>query len=858
MGMGGWRSSTTTSRMGGWERVLLALAALVLALVLAGCGGEGTPTPTPTPTPEIGALEVAGITSEPGYPLTYGVMLNNDSPAVNQTSLQTLARFDVAEIQLEGMIAKYHQNGQPVADGSRTAAEYITQVSQVGTQVGLYTLTRAPSLGWIYNVSTGWVNNGLAAPTATPAAAPTTTPLCNVNDYYCYRRIQTWLIANRNKTVPPPDCSTWGLCNKSEVATFIQGRNEEFANMYTGAGAHTINGDTYASWVCKYISQFWDPADVAFVRDDVSFIHQWSYLDGAAGWDADYNNLDDQQDHGGYGTAAGLEGADMMQADGLFDLYDCLRADGIPAWGNGVWEPTIINGASATQSYPAMTHIDGAMLELTDDASKGPKGYFKSWTNTSQDCTWDCILKVNYDLAAAGKQFVVIGRGNLLASGRWANSQALYLYHLATSLLGGFYFAWGADNGSIGNPIWKNEYWVKYSAANGGTCVSTTTDATGHHWLGTAPAGAKRQDNNSNLSAMLTTASWDDIDTYAWYRVFDKGLAAVNPTGTTKTITLPSGTFKKVNEATSITGSYALGAYEGVVLCNITAMSGGAPPTNTPVPPPTNTPTKTPVPPTNTPIPPTNTPTKTPIPGATNTPVPPTATPTKTPLPPTNTPVPPTATPSPTPAESGILISEVATGGEDSNDNGVIEPGGDQCIELFNSTGQQSIDLVQGTVDLEGWAVYNNDTELLVLDIDLAPGDFWSVFGADWLTVDTEEGAERGAERVPPLQAGNVTLRNASGFIVDTVTLSASELTGRSKVRQNNAGAWTMLNWPTCGFSNSWPTPDGFTPQATNTPRGTPTKTATPSRTPTATRTPTPTAAGLGTATRTPTATALP
>jgi len=246
----------------------------------------------------------------------------------------------------------------------------------------------------------------------------------------------------------------------------------------------------------------------------------------------------------------------------------------------------------------------------------------------------------------------------------------------------------------------------------------------------------------------------------------------------------------------------------------------------------------TPTTPTATPTIPTATPTITPTHTATNTPGPsptPTTTPTVTP---TFTPGPtPTHTATvPTPVVTDVSISEISIGNEDSNMNGVIEAQPDECFELYNASGS--------TTDITGWTLQNNGRTLYEYDWSIAPGEWFAIFGKDfdpdtWLW-----------------QPGTIQLVDGDGAIQDSVALTGDLLLGGTYARQNNSGTWARRQWPSCGFTNEWPTPSDFTPNSTWTPR--PTYTPTPTTTATGTATPTWTPTPLSGSTETPTPTWTP
>lgn len=848
-------------------------------------------TPTPRPLVQSGGNDI--------YPRLFGMMLSNVPGGVNQSNLNTISRFDIAEFQFGGINAVKFNTGENIADGVRSAAEYVATTSP-DTIISLYTIHRENRWGWYYNGSS-WSNLSLGAPTATPGSVGTATPSVNENDYLYWQRNQTWVTSNFNKT-PTPSCSTFQLCTAGNQAVKY-GSTSGWSVANTSVDqAPLVNGDRYSDFACKFLkrslnySGFGDLGVI--LRDDVATVHMHAYISDV--WDGNNNGIADITDYGGY-NETGRRGQDLSQLFGLNDIYSCLREDGWGAWSNGSWEPDEIMTDPAW-TYRGLTGVDGVMFELFGSSSLGMVGYFKDWNNTNQNCAWDCQRKVAYNMDTYNKHIVFVGQGkttgtdskNLNLSGRWTSSgeQGTFLFSFASSLIDtyGSFFAWGETDGSYDEPVWKNEYRVAYNSGTG-QCESTTSES-GAHWLGTYLDAARPHTGTDSIATLATSTNWGDIDNFAWYRNFENGYAAVNPTGSSKTVPLISGhVYKKPNSSVSYTTSYVLGAYEGLILCDITAMTGD--PTSTPTSTPTITPTATRTPtatstptatdtpvntntptstPTHTPTrTPTHTPTHTPTPTATDTPITvpeftdtPTHTPTVTPTwtataGPTNTPTStptytptrtvtptptytrtPTPTLTPTPAFISVLISEIASGNEDSNGNGFIEPISDQCIEIYNST--------DADIPIDGWYLTLNDhvlsylDELVFDDTIIERGTHWAVFGSKFNVL---------------LTPGTLTLYNDTSSIIDSVTITSSDLQGGSKIRINNAGSWINTSNPTCGFSNSAPTPVSFTPRPTVTVR----PTWTPSPTVTSTSTPffnTPTATPFSFTTPTPTATYTP
>lgn len=707
--------------------VALLATAMLMLLVMASCGpdeidmqpepparGElvGTPEPdwvmpralmpTSTYVPNI-TTTPEPITSNQGYPLTYGIALNNVPDDISQGNMLILSRFDIAELQSEGMFAKWWDSARtvPMVDGTITAGQYIKENSQVDTKVGLRSQFRTSSgAGWEYDA--GW-SYGVNTPTVTPATVGTATPVCHDADYWCRRRAQAYLAAGGagKAAVGTPVCTAWQSCDASDAPVYST-YEHTLINTYNGESPdptpQLVGSDSYATWACNWWTGLWDSDSADFIRDDTSNPHWWSYAQVYR--DSDRDGTNDQAQFGGLGTEAGRRDADLLQLYGAHDMFNCIREAGIPFWGNGSWEMTEIDGTTATQEYHSMTSTDGMMIELTDNVTYGPKGYFKAWDNTHENCYADCLLKTMYDWQEEGKGTVLLGTDSMTSSSRFSTAEEVFLYHLGMNAMLDGHLAWGTSSGSgYGIPNWKDEYWVVYNEGTG-KCESTTSNADGHHWLDTADGVALRHDDGSTtLASMLDSTDWDTTDDYAWFREFTFGLVAFNPTGSTKALpssAFDSHTFREVDGSSDIT-SYTLGAYEGIILCDITNMA--SPPTPTPTLTPTNT----------------STPTSTPTPVETNTP-----------------------TITPTPVLSSMGLNEIHGGNEDANNNGVIEPNYDQCIEVVNESG--------AAADLDGWTVYNNDTLLYTYEQNVADGDLYVIFGNDW------DGVR--------LQPGTLTLKN--------------------------------------------------------------------------------------------------
>jgi len=183
-------------------------------------------------------------------------------------------------------------------------------------------------------------------------------------------------------------------------------------------------------------------------------------------------------------------------------------------------------------------------------------------------------------------------------------------------------------------------------------------------------------------------------------------------------------------------------------------------------PPPTATPTPTPVA--------TNTPTPTVTPELTNTPTPtPTRTVTATPTP----------TLTPTPIVFGTILNSVAFGNDDANGNGLVEPVFDQCIELYNSSGN--------TVNMRDWTIENAGTVLYQFpyNVYIYPSRHYVIYAVDWYETQTY------------ITTGALTLKDASGTIRDTTTINSTAVA--SWQRRPDGNVWVSHTASSCGLSNS-------------------------------------------------------
>ena len=886
--------------------VLVTLAAVAVWLLVPN--PQPSPRPleaTDTPTPETGiggyippVLTPPAPWAQTVYPKTYGMAISN-VPSWGTNGWDILARHDLAEMQVEAMQAvKYAIAGGTLVntvDGSVTPFQWINTRSAVygtNTKLGGYVNFLRPDAYW--QRSPAGPGNAptrmMGLPTVTPGAMPTATPVCNANDYSCYDRILGYTMDNMAAPAAPVCADSLYLCG---IAGTILWRNQGSsdrigANTYNDTGAHEVNGQTYSEWNYNYLKGI-AANGIDFFRDDVANTHQWEMASKyTSDIDADWNAAVDYTTGGGFGTAAGREYADTLRLYGLWDLYNYLRSAGYQVWSNGVWEPDNIYTAgawNATMTYQAEPSADGAMLELqpgSDEKGAGAlQAWFNPWDGSTNSCDWDCIQKMIYDWAQASKRTVIVAGDDTWAATTAVLNRygATYLerfrFWWATSLLQEAYLMYQPRGA---NPYWNADYWVTYDSA-AGKCIPTTS-STGKHWLGTAVTGAVLASDgtwsgNTTMASLTADANWATVDNYAWGRQFQYGVALVNPTTASQTVTLPAGRqYRQISSTVDEGATVVLPAMRGMVLCDITSFEGSVPggPTPTPTVTPTNTPTNTPTVPaaaTNTP-----TPTKTPTPTATPTTAgQPTSTPTPTRTP-TVTPT-RTATLTPTAVAPELVINEIANGQEDGNGNGFTEPQADQCIELYNASAD--------AISLAGWTLRNNGIVIYTYgpgDV-IQPGKHLVVFGKEWA-----------GEWL--LQPGNITLNEDSGAQVEKVT--SYNLRGAVTARVTDGGPFGTKQFPTCGFANNAPTPtitaqatwtaeptytptptatrtatatptwtpelisdDTATPTATRTPllplADTPTPTGTPTRTPTATATRTPTATPTPTKTPTPTAT---
>ena len=545
------------------------------------------------------------------FPKTYGIDISNvpgaGSPYVSTTDLDLLARHDIAEMQLEFMLAERGKaaNGAiiPIVDGSQTAFDYIdSKATQYGTntKIGVYTNFSYPDLAlrrnWTaphtYNPTPVWFTGG-SAPTATPVNVPTTQPSYNTDDTYWFRRQQAYVMNNLSTSVA--DSSTCGsaslwLCETTDIPIWReQGSGLSSgnylvaaANTYNGVGAHTHNGETYADWNATTIGNLWTQAD--FVRDDLAFPQRWAYIGAGVQPDANYDDISDYTARGNSSTEAGKKGADLFRYYGLLDLYQQLRQQGIPVWGNGAWAPEKITaaGTPVAPDYIAQEAVDGAMMELTYNTGTGKlQMYFKNWANENNACGWACQQKIAYDWAAAGKNLVILGGSDGLnvpvVTARYGSIAGAFDFAFASALLTNAYFSWQP---TISEAAWNADYWVSYDASSQ-RCL-TTTDPAGKHWLGTPTTTAQLQGGTPMSDYLASGTTWSTVNQSAWLRKFDRGLTLVNPTENSVTFTLPAGTWKEIDGVTALGATYRLSPSAGVVLCNITAMSGASTVTPTP------------------------------------------------------------------------------------------------------------------------------------------------------------------------------------------------------------------------------------------------------------------------------------
>jgi hypothetical protein len=205
------------------------------------------------------------------------------------------------------------------------------------------------------------------------------------------------------------------------------------------------------------------------------------------------------------------------------------------------------------------------------------------------------------------------------------------------------------DNGYVQPHAGQYPDWCDECGVIGHT-TSQTLAAKG--WLG-CPLDEARNPDGDSLRDVIG-AGWADLGTETWTREFDNGLVVVNPTTSTRSVSVGTG-WRRIlgmydtghnSGAVVSSGTVLLQPMDAIVLVRMDAS------TPTPTPTATQTPTQTPTPTiTQTPTP-TRTPTATWTPTATRT-----HTPTWTPQPPTATATPPTPgapthTPTPTPTHT--------------------------------------------------------------------------------------------------------------------------------------------------------------------------------------------------------------
>ncbi len=121
---------------------------------------------------------------------------------------------------------------------------------------------------------------------------------------------------------------------------------------------------------------------------------------------------------------------------------------------------------------------------------------------------------------------------------------------------------------------WKEEY----SVDSEGNAVNTKNDIMGYrHWLGKPTSKAFMVDSNGNItnttmSSFLKDKDWQSVDSHAWVRYFDYGMAIVNATNSTKTIKINDGykrikgTASRGNTGEDVNGEVTVGKYDGLLL----------------------------------------------------------------------------------------------------------------------------------------------------------------------------------------------------------------------------------------------------------------------------------------------------
>ena len=534
--------------------------------------------------------------TENSYPKTYGIQLSQDTSAhFTEGSLSILGRFDMAELQFDGIFVNTGGAlaGTPVPEAVKARSSVDTVL------LGRTMFKSGDETGRKWNGSAFVPGLTMTNPTATPGTRTTATPSCSETDFFCNRRAQEYAVYAEDFT----DVSNtrWIIENTAGTPVFRASSFPYAANnLYSGAGANTnTNGETFSEFMCRRIHGLMnvDNADLTLgydmIRDDVGVIHQWNHLES---WgetsDADNDGTSDATQWGGtIGSAQGDKDMDSLINFGMFDLYNCLRHNGVRVWDNGGWEPDTINVGTNNWVYQGIDNMDGYMLELTDSTTNGWIGYFKPWGGGHAVCNFACMQKIMQDWNDAGKSGVVLGDGHTDWSGwfdassqsQWSSDEeALRDFYWASTLMQNAFYGFQDSYTTV---EWKPDYWVEYNDAVS-TCDSTTS-ATGAKWLGAALDEGSDGDGTT-LDSLIKSNSWDNANNSAWIRQFEWGVAVVNPTASTRFVNLPEPThvYKLVDGTSNLNsgGTVQIPARRGMVLCDITQMDTGTVP-DTPVPP---------------------------------------------------------------------------------------------------------------------------------------------------------------------------------------------------------------------------------------------------------------------------------
>ena len=550
------------------------------------------------------------VNSKTGFPNLYVVNLSNTDSGNQFSGLESNTGKPVYEVLSWPEITELQFS---VANGNAddflndfTIPEDVTVRGYIDAQPG----SNAPFFfGYSYVGGDGYVFKWGGSSFVGSAEAKAGVPP-NYNDQAVYHSAKAYVANGLNTGAYRVNTGsdTHMYVRGDNAGSYLSARGDSTLNPYTGPGAVENNpsgwgNQTFAEWLCQYVVET-NRGGVDGMRDDMTNIHLMQHLAPDKTWDANMNGSNDLVDD--YGAASNCTSSGWLKEDcwryqelrnnySKYDHFNCLRHNDIPVWANNAGEPDETDQQALT--YWAKDSLDGIVMEQA-------VSYIQTvyWTGFDLDgnnnliahtCRWGCVRKIINDWVGMGKEVLFHGLGTANDVGNYGGIEGSALFNFASNSQQDIFSGW--SDYAYQDVNWKDYYSVVYDGTDG---CNETDDGSATNWLGDPLGSSLEAGNGTTLETYLNGYPTTNPENAAWGRAFEYGFVAVNPTSVSKTITFPpsvSGdTFREINSNTNVTTSFAIPAKRGIVLCNISSMSGTAPPVPTATPTPAPGATSTP------------------------------------------------------------------------------------------------------------------------------------------------------------------------------------------------------------------------------------------------------------------------